>query len=267
MSSSRRRDTIFLRGIQGTVSIAADAWGRDNKPQPYVVSVEIQPKASIEDAGRHDDIDQTLNYGQLYKQLHRMLQEGQQTDIADMGVQLHQEIQEVAQSYELKIHLPKAYLRAADGLYLSLSYSQTQDPLGSVQDVYDLTYRLAGIRVACIIGINPHERLHKQDVITSLSLESASFDFEDLDFLEAISSRSGEIVDRVAAFIEGSSFETLEALSNAIARIVTMDYNFQSVGVEVEKPNAIATISAAGVRLHRRKSFFANQDFWEVKHP
>jgi len=44
-----------------------------------------------------------------------------------------------------------------------------------------------------------------------------------------------------------------------------MDCGQDSVTVRIEKPSAIATIEAAGIQLHRRKSFFANKDFWQVK--
>lgn len=62
--------------------------------------------------------------------------------------------------------------------------------------------------------------------------------------------------------VEGTSYQTVEALATFIARIVTMDYGNDSVTVTVEKPSAVAFVERAGVEITRSKAFFAQQDFW-----
>ena len=261
--SSTRRDTVFLHGIRGSVSLLADAWGRANKPQPYAISVEIHP--DLEKAGRDDDVAQTADYSSLRKRLVRELEKVSPTDLTSLVRSLRNDMLSYLPSYELKLHLPKACLRAADGLKLSLSYFSTHDPLGENQSVHVVTYQIAGMRVGCIVGVNAHERLRKQDVVITLEFEIFSFEVDDMTTLAAINNRTPEIEDRVAAFVEGSSFQTVEGLATAVARLITMEFDLESIEVQIDKPSAIATVDAAGVRLHRKRSFFANQDFWRVK--
>ena len=61
--------------------------------------------------------------------------------------------------------------------------------------------------------------------------------------------------------MEGSAYQTVEALATAIAQTVTIDYDIEAVTVRVEKPSAIASIDAAGVQLRRTASFFRKKDF------
>lgn len=67
--------------------------------------------------------------------------------------------------------------------------------------------------------------------------------------------------------VEGSTYQTVEALATAIARTITVTFNIPTVWVEVEKPNAIAPIEAAGVRIYREKSFFTEDNFWRIRQP
>lgn len=67
--------------------------------------------------------------------------------------------------------------------------------------------------------------------------------------------------------IEGSAYQTVEALGTAVAQVVTMDHNQPIVTVLVEKPSAIATIDTAAIQLTRARTFFENKDFWKVKRP
>jgi dihydroneopterin aldolase len=61
--------------------------------------------------------------------------------------------------------------------------------------------------------------------------------------------------------VEGSAYQTIEALATAIARTVTINHNTGAVIVRVEKPNAISSIDAAGIQLRRTASFFREKTF------
>ena len=74
-------------------------------------------------------------------------------------------------------------------------------------------------------------------------------------------------MDELLQRVEGSAYQTVEALATAIAQTVTINHNVGAVTVRVEKPNAIASIDAAGVQLRRTASFFRNKDVWAVKLP
>lgn len=74
---------------------------------------------------------------------------------------------------EVWLHLPKAILRADDGLtYRSLTvwgYRQDDEGYGErCPVVLEEEFRVDGIRCYCILGVNSHERVEKQAVVVSL---------------------------------------------------------------------------------------------------
>ena len=73
---------------------------------------------------------------------------------------------------EVWLHLPKALLRAEEGLrYRSVTvwgYKEA-DGEGRCPVVLEEEFRIDGIRCYCILGVNSHERVEKQAVIVSLA--------------------------------------------------------------------------------------------------
>ncbi len=64
--------------------------------------------------------------------------------------------------------------------------------------------------------------------------------------------------------MEGSAYETLEALATFIARILCMDFKVGLVTVSVEKPSALPSVDGAGVEITRDREFFQRIDLWQV---
>jgi dihydroneopterin aldolase len=84
---------------------------------------------------------------------------------------------------EVWVHLPKALLRAEEGLKFrsvtAWGYDQSQ---GSPEDavetgrktlVLEQEFRIQGIRCYCILGVNSHERVEKQCVIVTLAFRGS----------------------------------------------------------------------------------------------
>ena len=76
---------------------------------------------------------------------------------------------------EVWLHLPKALLRAEEGLkYRSVTvwgYKQAAEAIESARRfavILEEEFRIEGIRCYCILGVNSHERVEKQAVIISL---------------------------------------------------------------------------------------------------
>lgn len=267
-------DTVFLRGIRAEVGIEPDAWGRPDKKQPVILDVSIEPRHDLTPAAKADDVSQTLDYGKLYKRIVQHLGSATASGARELGFQIKDLIEASSQAYEIKLHLPRANLRAMRGIFHTLRLAHAPDPDGSYVKVCVEIHRIVGIHCRCIIGVNEHERFQKQEVVIELEFQqvSSELDREKVETNERRQQRSlagshYELTNAVGNEVEGSSFRTVEALATAIARTVTMEFHYESVTVQVEKPNAIANIEAAGVRLTRTKSFFANQDFWQIKQP
>lgn len=56
--------------------------------------------------------------------------------------------------------------------------------------------------------------------------------------------------------MEGTSFQTVEALATFVAHIVTVEFANERVTVTVEKPNALAFVDRSGVEITRSQAFF-----------
>lgn len=81
---------------------------------------------------------------------------------------------------EVWLHLPKALLRAEDGLkyrsvtvwgYKNGADAEALDSESRCPVVLEEEFRIEGIRSYCILGVNSHERVEKQAVIISLGFE------------------------------------------------------------------------------------------------
>ncbi|MEA3403389.1 MAG: dihydroneopterin aldolase [Armatimonadota bacterium] len=104
----------------------------------------------------------------------------------------------------------------------------------------------------CIIGVNEEERRNKQDVVVNVVLgtdtrEAGRSD----DFAEALDYR--EIKKRIFTMMEGSQYELVEALAEAIADICLEYPRCQQVEVTVEKPSALRFARSVGVRITRSR--------------
>lgn len=112
------------------------------------------------------------------------VQQSQWNSYSGVGELPSKEIYPLESEYgkcEVWLHLPKALLRAEDGLkYRSVTvwgYKKTPgdgeavDVSSRAPVVLEEEFRVEGIRSYCILGVNPHERVEKQAVIISLTFE------------------------------------------------------------------------------------------------
>ena len=104
--------------------------------------------------------------------------------------------------------------------------------------------------VRCILGINPDERVNKQDIVINLTLYS--------DFSRAIASEDindtvnyKELKLAVIQLAENSSFLLVEKLTEEIARICLKRKGVKAVKVQVEKPTALRFARSVGVEIFR----------------
>lgn len=110
--------------------------------------------------------------------------------------------------------------------------------------------------VRCIIGINPEERVKKQDVIVNLTLfgdmrrAAASDNIED-----AINYKT--LTKHVFDHLEESSYFLVEKMAHAIARIAIEDFGVRRAIVSVEKPGALRFARSVGVVIERTIADFA----------
>ena len=115
---------------------------------------------------------------------------------------------------------------------------------------------IRGLRLRCIIGFNPEERVNKQDVVidmtfyVDLSAGGASDAPDDLFNYKTINKA-------VIRFVEESACNTLEALATGIARVCVVEYGAPNVTVSVWKPGALRFTDTVGVTIERAADDFA----------
>lgn len=115
--------------------------------------------------------------------------------------------------------------------------------MSDVIEIHDLLLRT-------IIGVNPDERVNRQDVLLNVRLETDLAPAGRSDNLDdAVNYRTitKDIIDRV----EASSFSLVERLADEIARVCLRDRRVSRVTVSVQKPGALRFARSVGVTITR----------------
>jgi FolB domain-containing protein len=111
---------------------------------------------------------------------------------------------------------------------------------------------ISDLGLRCIIGINPEERLEKQDVVINLSIYADlskpgnSDKFEDTIDYKAIKKQ-------IVSLVESSHFFLIEALAEAISKICLENPAVKQVVVRVDKPAALRFARTVGVEITRQR--------------
>ena len=115
---------------------------------------------------------------------------------------------------------------------------------------------IRGLRLRCIIGFNPEERREKQDVVIDLLLQTdlrkGGLSDDPADILNYRT-----INKAVIKHVEASSYNTLEELATAIARVAVVDCGAPHVQVTVHKPGALRFTDDVLVTIERTPADFA----------
>jgi len=106
-----------------------------------------------------------------------------------------------------------------------------------------------------IIGINPDERVNKQDILINMVIfanirKAAASD----DIADAVNYKS--ITKRVIQHVEESSDFLVEKLVTDIARIVITEFGVERVQVRLEKPGALRFAESVGIEIERTRADF-----------
>lgn len=112
------------------------------------------------------------------------------------------------------------------------------------------------LRVSGILGINPEERINKQDILINVVMFTdvrQAADSEDIEHAVNYKTISDRIVDRV----ENGSDLLVERLVTDLARIIVTEFGVERVRVRVEKPNALQLAASVGAEIERTQADFA----------
>ncbi len=106
--------------------------------------------------------------------------------------------------------------------------------------------------VRTIIGINPEERVKRQDVLINITM------FADLrtaaasdDIADAVNYKT--IAKQVIEMVENSQFYLVEKMASEIIAICLADTRVERAIVSVEKPGALRFARSVGVTIDRKR--------------
>ena len=161
-------DHICLRNLHLSAIVGSDAWNR-RKAQPVVVSVKLSVDTT--ETASTDDINKTVSYGQMCKDIIRAVEENAEgfPSILEFDSYLHELAQKKlwkGSALQISILLPKGLLRAEGGLCLTSCSTYLSDA-----STRSYKFDINGLKIPCIVGVNAHERLERQLVIVDLTLD------------------------------------------------------------------------------------------------
>ena len=119
-------------------------------------------------------------------------------------------------------------------------------------EIHDLLLR-------CIVGINPEERVKKQDVIINLTLygDMRAAGASD-DIVDAINYKT--LTKRLIDHVEESEYFLVEKLAHSLAQIAVQEFGVERAMVSVEKPGALRFARSVGVVIERTAADFGNDE-------
>ncbi len=100
------------------------------------------------------------------------------------------------------------------------------------------TIRIKNLKLRIIVGINPEERIHKQDVLINITADlndSKAIQTEDINDTLNYRNLNKSVID----FVEKSEFHLLEALVDKVLNLVMSDDMVIRATVEIDKPTAL----------------------------
>lgn len=116
---------------------------------------------------------------------------------------------------------------------------------------FDRIY-IRDLATRCIVGINPDERVNKQEVIINIVLEAdlskagASDNIDDtVDYKR--------IKQAVLELVEKSEFLLIERLADAIAQVCLREPRVHAVQVTLDKPGALRFARSVAVEITRKR--------------
>ena len=115
---------------------------------------------------------------------------------------------------------------------------------------------ISDLACRCIVGINPDERVNKQDVLVNVTLEA--------DLREAcLSDRIEDTIDyknikqAIVNEVETSSYFLIERLAHRIAEKCFIDPRVQVAHVTVDKPGALRFARSVSVAITRKRDEYS----------
>ena len=108
------------------------------------------------------------------------------------------------------------------------------------------------LSAAIIVGILPHEKLHKQEVIVNVRLSVDCAPAAKTDAIEDAVDYS-LIHDRLIEHMQASQYGLIETLAEKLAAICLEDTRVRDCLLSIDKPEALQHAGSVGVEIYRKQ--------------
>lgn len=254
MAYAPQLDTIYLRNLNIAAVIGPDAWGRKDRAQPVVLNIRL--KIDTTTSSTSDDIHDTFSYGQMSKEITSQL-DGKSFNNLQHLITVLTTFAAFWPGEDTKLQAlaPKALLRVEGGLEISHSIRKKdryeENGVPQVRHVDTRSWSIKGLKLACIIGVNKHERLQKQSV--NVDLRIPAIDPRTFDAKEGSSENWRTLVNRVCEVGLGSRF-TLSAIILTLSRLLNIRHSRHSKHWQAVSPRPPSTVSLSRKLLYPWRS-------------
>ncbi len=281
-------DIIVVKKLEVRMIVGVDNWER---VQAQTVTIDARVHTDVSKAGKSDHLPYSIHYGILVKQLEAHCASHRYRSLEALAEGLAKICIFVlhAPKVTLNVEKPRSLLHAAsagvqiartpsdytlaDGHPVSADFDSTQQMndlrLSSSSTLaLDDKVIVRDLIINTIIGVNPWEREDKQNVKLNIVVYSGLSRAK-----QARNPSAGDIVNKqhnyrtivrsISAYVEASSYKTVESLATSIARVAVLQNKVEKVRVSVDKPSAIMFAASAGVEVERTREFFEQEALQE----
>ena len=109
---------------------------------------------------------------------------------------------------------------------------------------------LQGLRADAVIGVHDWERRIRQTLLLDLELATDVGVAAARDRLDDALDYDA-VARRVTALVEGSSFQLIESLAEAIAVVLQQEFGIAWLRLRLTKPGAVANAVGVGLQIER----------------
>lgn len=170
----RHLDTVFVHNLELSAVIGPDAWNRLDRPQPIIITLQLQIDNTS--AGNVDDIRNTFSYSIICKDVVAKLHSKTFMSIDHLTSELAGLADNwPGEALKMQALAPKAMLRVEGGFGREFSLKRVETKLHGFKTlnwhVGSHEWVIKGLKLACIIGVNPHEQLEKQNISIDIRIQ------------------------------------------------------------------------------------------------
>lgn len=161
-SATQSLDTVIIREIRAEASVGPDRWGKERN-QPVLISVLAH--TPLTKAGLSDDVRDSIHYGDLGKEI---LGQVGATPFPSLYA-LAERVASItlgkgADSVEVEAEALNQFLSAR---CLSVALIRNAKADSTIQSKRD-RISIKDVQLHIIIGVNPPERVHKQEILVNI---------------------------------------------------------------------------------------------------